>query len=122
MGAIKCINVVFIYVKKMEAMRDFYENLLKIGKPKVETDLWVEYDLPGTHFALHKGDERIMKEHKASANTIKISFEVEHLEEWYKELKEKGVEFTIEPRSDFYTVLTELKDCEGNLIRLIQYL
>jgi predicted enzyme related to lactoylglutathione lyase len=121
MGAIKRINVVFIYVKDMNAMCEFYEKVLKLGEPTVNTDLWVEYELPGTHLALQKGDERILREHNANTNTIKLSFEVENLEVFHKELIEKGVEITIEPRTDFYTILTEFKDCEGNLIRMVQY-
>jgi len=116
----KRINAVFIYVSNMEAMRNFYENVMGLGKPVVETDLWVEYALEGAHLALHQSDPRIREKLDASKNTIKFSMEVNNIEEFCAGLKTKGVKIVFGPRKDFGSLLAEIKDAEGNLLRLIQ--
>ncbi|MBN2329451.1 MAG: VOC family protein [Candidatus Omnitrophica bacterium] len=120
MSSIKRINAVFIYVKDMAEMRRFYETVLGLNAPIVESDMWVEYDLPGSRFALHQGDERILNEQSPLRNTVKFSLEVDDLSSLCASLKEKGVEIVFEPREDFGSLLAEILDVEGNPIRLIQ--
>lgn len=120
MPTIKCINTVFLYVKNMTEMRRFYESVLGLGKPIVNTDLWVEYELPGSHFALHQGDARILEDQVPIKNTVKFSFEVDDLEAFSKQLTRQGVEFVFGPRKDFGSLLAEIVDAEGNPIRLVQ--
>lgn len=120
MSAIKCINTVFLYVKDMNKMQDFYENVLELGKPVLNTHLWVEYKLPGSHFALHQGDARILEDHAPLKNTVKFSFEVDDLEFLCKQLARQGVEIVFGPRKDFGSLLAEILDVEGNPIRLVQ--
>jgi len=121
MAEIKRINAVFLYVADMAVMRNFYENTLKLGKPVVETDLWVEYELEGSNLALHQGDPRVLAQHDATTNTIRFSLETDDLESLHRELAEQGVAFSFAPRTDFGSYLAELMDPEGNLIRVIQY-
>jgi predicted enzyme related to lactoylglutathione lyase len=50
--ALRGLDVVFYTVKDMPRARAFYEGLLGM-KPSMESDYWVEYDLPdGATFAL----------------------------------------------------------------------
>ena len=121
MAGIKRINAVFIYVSDMEKERRFYEEILGLGKPVVETDLWVEYELTGSNLALHQGDARILEQQDASRNTVKFSLEVDDLEGFCRDLKERGVSLTFGPRKDFGSFLAECRDPEGNLIRLIEF-
>jgi len=89
MSAIQRINAVFLYVKNMSEMRKFYESILGFRPPAINTDLWVEYELPGTHLAFHQGDARILEEQEPLKNTVKFSLEVEGLEELCKVLQER---------------------------------
>lgn len=121
MTSIKKINAVFIYVKDMSAMRDFYEDILGLNEPIIETDMWVEYEFPGAHLAFHQGDPRISEQNDPARNSVKFSLEVDDLEAFCQVLKEKGVQFAFEPKKDFGSYLAEIKDVEGNPIRLFQY-
>jgi predicted enzyme related to lactoylglutathione lyase len=50
--ALRGLDVVFYTVKDLGRARAFYEGLLGV-KPSMESEYWVEYDLPdGTTFAL----------------------------------------------------------------------
>ncbi len=121
MPNIKQINVVFIYVKDLGTMKEFYGNTIGLGKPKVESDLWVEYELSGSNFALHQGDPLVLDGIDPSENSVKFCFEVDDIEAAAAELKGKGVKFTVEPRNDFKSLIAEFKDPERNLIRIVQY-
>lgn len=120
MSTIKRINVVFLYVKNMAEMKRFYETILGLNEPAVNTDLWVEYDLPGAHLALHQGDVRILEERSPMRDSIRFSLEVDDLESTCKKLVEQNVEIVFGPRKDFGSLLAEIKDVEGNPIRLYQ--
>ena len=122
MPKIKRINMVFLYARDMARMRRFYEETLGFNDPVIVTDLWVEYELPGAHLALHQGDPRVIEGHNPAKNTVRFSLEVDDLRAFSQSIKEKGVEFTFEPRGDFNSLLAEIQDVEGNPIRLIQYL
>jgi predicted enzyme related to lactoylglutathione lyase len=51
-ASLRGLDVVFYTVKDMRRARAFYEQLFGL-KPSMESDYWVEYDLPdGTTFAL----------------------------------------------------------------------
>ncbi|MEW6238702.1 MAG: VOC family protein [Candidatus Omnitrophota bacterium] len=120
MPGTKRINAIFIYVSNMETMKTFYQEVMGLGKPVVETDLWVEYALEGAHLALHQSDPRIREKLDASKNTIKFSIEVDNIADFCARLKSKSVEIVFGPRKDFGSLLAEFKDPEGNLLRLIQ--
>ena len=121
MSGIQRINAVFIYVNDMKTMRDFYESVLGLKSPIVETELWVEYELPGAHLALHQGDAYVLQQADAKKNTVKFSLEIDDIQTYCDRLHVKGTQFSFLPRRDFNSWLAEIKDPEGNLIRLIQY-
>ncbi len=122
MPTVNRINAVFIYVRNMRAMRNFYEEILGFNHIVVETDMWVEYELPGSHLALHQGDARVLEGHQPLKNTVKFSLEVDDLQTFCEELRELKVEIVFGPRKDFGSLLAEIKDIEGNPIRLVQKL
>ncbi len=117
---IKRINAVFIYVGDMAIMRKFYEETLGLGRPVVETDIWVEYELQGSNLALHQGDAKVLAQNEAEKNSVRFSMETDDINAFCGQLKEKGVIFSFGPRKDFGSLLAEFKDPEGNLLRLIQ--
>lgn len=121
MASIKRIHATFIYVSDMSVVKPFYQETLGLGKPIVETDLWVEFGLQGSHLALHQSDPRIRNELEPSKNTIKFCLEVDDIKSFCQDLKAKKVDIVFEPRKDFGSLLAEIKDPEGNLIRLIQF-
>lgn len=104
----------------MAQMRRFYEETLGLNAPIVESDMWVEYGLPGSHLALHQGDERILSEQTPMRNTVKVSLEVDDVKAFCAMLQEKGIEIAFGPREDFGSLLAEILDVEGNPIRLMQ--
>lgn len=121
MSVIKRINTVFIYVQDMKKMRDFYSGVLELGKPVVETETWIEFDLPGCHLALHKGDPSMLEQSQSSQSKVKFSMEVEDIEKVCEELKSKNLKFTFGPKKDFGATLAEFLDPEGNPLRVIEF-
>ncbi len=121
MSTIKRINAVFIYAADIKTMKSFYQETLELGAPKVDTDLWVEFELEGANLALHQGDPRAIEKQDASKNSVKFCLETQDIQAAYEKLSSMGVHFTFEPRKDFGSLLAEMKDPEGNLIRVIQF-
>ena len=121
MSIIKRVNTVFIYTQDMRNMRDFYSKILELGKPVVDTETWIEFDLPGCHLALHKGNEQILEQNHESQPKVKFSMEVENIEQVCVDLQAKNIKFTFGPKKDFGATLAEFLDPEGNPLRLIEF-
>ena len=122
---IKSVGVVFVYVSDMARARNFYEHVLGLGKPKVESADWVEYELPGATFALHK------REHSSDVDVAvtpvrdrgtRVCLEVDDVLEARKFLQDEGCHITVEPRQEHGYRLLEFEDLDGNPVRLIEYM
>jgi predicted enzyme related to lactoylglutathione lyase len=120
MNTIQRINTVFVYVKDLARAKQFYGDVLGLGKPVIEGKFWIEFALPGgdAHFALHQSD----KHDKANRllNTVKFSFEVADIKTECARLKKAGVKFHNESGKEYGFWLSEFEDPEGNLLRFYQ--
>ena len=123
MAEIKGINAVFFYVADVGKARRFYEDLLGFSAPVVDTPEWVEYaPRTGSHFALHAADaERFAGLDHARA-TVKLSFEVDDLDDFVARCGDQGVRLVTPPTEIHGFRFCEVQDPEGNVIRLLQWL
>lgn len=123
MPALKRINVIFLYVVDLEKAADFYSKMLGLGEPIKQSPDWVEFALEegGVHLALQPTLPENVEGYDRSRSTIKFSIVVDNLNELYERLKTQGVTFVRAPEFGCGFRLAELEDCEGNLLRLIEY-
>ncbi len=116
------INTVFVYVQDLQASRAFYETILGFGEPVIDTQFWVEYELPGgdSHFALHRKEPEFFAGLDRAKQTMKCSIEVQGIQDYAALLKSRGVRFLYEPRKEYGFWLAEFLDAEGNHLRLYE--
>lgn len=81
-----------------------------------DTQRWIELSIPGadtgvTLFTPQGQEDRI-------GTFVNTSWECDSLEKTYRELLEKGVEFTGEPQKQPWGTFAIMKDSEGNQIVL----
>ena len=114
----KQIDYVMIGVSKMDQSVEFYKDTL--GLPlKYKTNEWSEFQTGATTLALHLSKPRTAAttpQEGLLAGTLSIGFNVTDLENTYRELKSKGVEFAIDLRDapwggGKYAIF---KDLDGN--------
>jgi len=120
MHPIRRINTIFVYVRDMAQAKHFYGETLGLGKPLVDSKFWVEFKLPDgdTHFALHHSEKHPRSD--SALGAFKLSFEVDDIQKFAAQLKERGVKFHYEPRKEYGFWLAEFEDAEGNALRLYQ--
>lgn len=137
----KKIDWVEIPISDMARAKAFYENVIGLKKEWEGPD-WTGFHIGGTLFSIALSGTKGCKEgskickgcspcifrFSASKNkqeknvftvTALISFRVENLDETYKDLKEKGVEFITEPKKQAWGGRTALMlDPDENIIVL----
>ena len=112
------INHIIVMVSNMNQSVEFYENIMGF-KLKSHSDNWTEFAVGNITLALHGGGhakkKNISEPHENLGGTASISFDVENVEEIYKELSEKGVEFTLSPtlRQNERIKLAVAQDLDG---------
>jgi predicted enzyme related to lactoylglutathione lyase len=108
------LDVVFYTVKDMSRARAFYESLFEL-KPSIESDHWVEYDLPdGTAFALAHDPQGGWKEGHG------LMLGVTNREEAARRAKELGGTITERRFESPVCAAYECVDPEGNYLYLHQ--
>jgi len=136
---IKKIGCVEIPVSDMKRSVAFYEELLGLKK-SYEHPVWTSFDIEGTMFALAvsgtkegKKDDlckscspcllRLSGELKDIPTTVSVIYlAVENIDETYRKLKDKGVEFITEPKTQGWGGKTAVMlDPDKNIIALTQY-
>ena len=103
----------------MQRARNFYETQLNLPVGNIFAEGgWVEYDLPeGGCFAI----TTMAKGVKPSANSGgSIAFEVEDIDSFAAELKQKGVEFVLDVFESPVCKMAVILDSEGNALSLHQ--
>ena len=94
------VDYVMIVVSDMTRSVAFYRDLLGLAI-KFETNEWTEFQTGSTTLALHGGgtpkDTQGSDRGTKYAGTCSIGFNVKDLEETFKELKQKGVQFVMPP-------------------------
>lgn len=111
---IKTVNITF-RVSDFQQAVSFYENVLGLQK-KSQWPTYVVFDLCGMMLGLEPGGERGVKK-----GVQDIYLQVDNVDETYRELKGKGVEFLTEPKDQSWGARTaKFTDPDGNMFILVQ--
>ena len=111
---IKTVNITF-RVSDFQQAVSFYENVLGLQK-KSQWPTYVVFDLCGMMLGLELGGERGVKK-----GVQDIYLQVDNVDETYRELKGKGVEFLTEPKDQSWGARTaKFTDPDGNMFILVQ--
>jgi predicted enzyme related to lactoylglutathione lyase len=101
------LKYIIEFVADMDRAIKFYRDI--VGLPlKFESPGWTEFATGDTSFALHPASE------KNRAGTYDVGFTVKDLDEFYEQMKAKGVKFPMPPtQQDFGGSLAQFLDSEG---------
>lgn len=92
------LGVVMIYVSDMDRSIQFYRDTL--GLPlRFRSPHWTEFAVEGVTLALHGGGTPGEGNGGSDAGTVRIGWAVEDLDGVCAALKERGVRFTMDPKS-----------------------
>jgi len=112
---LKGITVVFNYATDLKAAEKFYAD--NFGFLVVSRDEnWVEFELPGTNYALHKA----RADRVPGKDYSHLCFEVDDVEQTYKTLAGKGVKILEQPFEKPWGRFATIADPDGNPIMIYQ--
>ena len=101
------LTYVIEFVADMGRAVKFYRDLAGLSL-KFESPEWSEFVTGSTTLALHPASP------DKPAGTVRLGFGVPNLHHFYREMTEKGVQFTMPPaKQDFGGELAEFVDSEG---------
>ena len=115
------LYAVRIFVRKWEESCDFYRDKVKLPERFRNDDIgWAEYDLGGPCIGVQYVDEEDEEGKDLVGRTVGVSLQVDNIDESYKELKSRGVEFLAPPeKQEWGGTLAFFKDPDGNVLTLI---
>ncbi|MBI5154068.1 hypothetical protein HZA57_02430 [Candidatus Poribacteria bacterium] len=117
------INAVFVYVQDIERSKEFYQRMLDLGAPAVETPFWVEWKLPkGSDFAICKASDERLESMVPARSSVKFSMVVDDMMKCYSELFARGARLLSQPQQGAGFLFLEFQDPDGNVLRLIQWI
>jgi lactoylglutathione lyase len=101
------LSYIIEFVADMNRAVKFYSDV--VGLPlKFQSPEWSEFATGDVTLALHPASE------KNPAGKLEIGFNVPNLDQFYAEMKGKGVSFSMPPtRQDFGATLAQFVDSEG---------
>jgi lactoylglutathione lyase len=101
------LTYVIKFVADMDRAVKFYRDVL--GLPlKFQSPGWSEFETGETTLALHSASA------KNPAGAVELGLTVPNLQEFYREMSQKGVQFTMPPtKQDFGADLAQFVDSEG---------
>ena len=123
------LNYIRLLTDNYNAVWDFYVNKLGM-KPRLgrENGVYEEFLIQGAVLSLYKREymgnalnkSKLGKFPSKPQDTVVVILQVANVDNAYKELKEKGVEFitTPEDRKEWVIRTAHLRDPDGNLIEL----
>lgn len=101
-------------VSDMARARAFYEHVLGSHVSDNHRDVWVEYDVGGSTFAVTTTDMG----HIPGAKGAVVAFEVSDLDAFVQRMKERAVSFVTEPFDTPVCRMTVIADQDGNHLTL----
>ena len=101
-------------VREMARSRRFYENVLGLTVGYTFGDVWVEYDVGGSTFAITTTDMG----HPPGAKGAVVAFETSDLDAFVNTLKEKSVPFVVEPFSTPVCRMAVIEDPDENHVTI----
>jgi len=111
---IKTVNITFHVSDLLEAV-SFYENILGLQK-KSQWHNYAVFDLCGIMLGLEPGGEKGIKK-----GAPDIYLQVDNVDDAYRELKSKDVNFLTEPKDQSWNARTaKFVDPDGNMFILVQ--
>jgi len=117
---IKCVKFVSVPVRDQNKALAFYTQKLGFtiltDQPFDGKQRWIELQIPGaeTRIVLFTPDGH----ENRIGGFMPMSFTVDNLEKTYRELVERGVEFTQPPTKEHWGHFALFKDVDGNLFCL----
>lgn len=119
------IAVVSVHVTNQDATIEFFVSKLGFEKtmdvPMGPDSRWVQVAPPGAQTALSLMDVKTFPPHVPSLAGKQVNpciFEVENFEASCREMKARGVKFTIEPEKQPWGWWAEIEDPDGNTFGL----
>jgi predicted enzyme related to lactoylglutathione lyase len=103
-------------VTDMARSRRFYENVLWLKDGHSFGDVWVEYDVGGSTFAITTTEMG----HLPGAKGAVVAFEVTDLDAFVRTLKNQSVTFVTETFTTPVCRMTVIQDPDGNHITIHQ--
>jgi len=101
-------------VREMARSRRFYEHVLGLTVGYTFGDVWVEYDVGGSTFAITTTDMG----HPPGAKGAVVAFETSDLDAFVKTLKEKSVPFVVEILSTPVCRMAVISDPDENHVTI----
>jgi len=96
------------FVADMDKAVKFYRDTLGLTL-KFQSPGWSEFITGETTLALHPASD------KNPPGKVELGFNVEDIDAFYKEMRDKGVQFSMPPmKQDFGGVLAQFVDSEGS--------
>ena len=103
-------------VSDMARARAFYEHVLGLRVSDNYRNVWVEYEVAGSTFAITTTD----RGHVPGARGAVVAFEVSDLDGFVYKMKERAVSFVTEPFDTPVCRMAVIADQDGNRITLHQ--
>lgn len=97
-------------VSDISKARRFYEDVLGLRVTTNFRDEWIEYDLGDTTFAITTMDSK----HVAGAKGGTVAFEVDDLDDFVKQIKEKSAKFVLETAASPVCRFAIVEDPDAN--------
>jgi len=101
-------------VSNMERARAFYEHVLGLHVSWRYQDVWVEYDVGGSTFAISTAETG----HAPGAKGAVVAFEVSDFDAFINKMKERAVSFMTEPFETPVCRMAVIEDQDGNHITI----
>ncbi len=113
---IQKIYAVWVYVNDLEQSRSFYQNALGL-KEKFQDEVWLEFDLGETSFALH---ERPEEKGPLKPQKTRIMFQVDGIENVAGQIEKYGGKLIGNIRKEGYGKLLTFEDPNGHWLELLE--
>lgn len=116
---LKKVKFVSIPVRDQQKALKFYTEKLGFSvftdQPFENGQRWIELNVPGSDV----NDTRVVLftapgHEKMIGSMLNITFQSDNVEKTWKELTERGVEFTCPPKKEFWGTFALFKDLDGN--------
>jgi lactoylglutathione lyase len=101
------LSYVIEFVEDMDRAVKFYRDVMGLAL-KFQSPGWSEFETGETKLALHPASD------KNPAGKLELGFNTQNLQQFYAEMRAKGVTFSMPPtKQDFGGMLAQFVDSEG---------
>ncbi|QAS54469.1 VOC family protein [Halobacillus litoralis] len=108
---------IILFVEHYEDCINFYKNGLRLEVRNVK-DTLTTFELPQGYLMVEQEGVGFMYEKNRAQNPVVLRFDVHHLEEQVKVLKQRGIDFSQERLEFDWGTIAVLQDPDGNRIEL----